>query len=67
MKIVGVVGDVRQLGPSRPAPPVLYMPYAQHPMLAPMQQLMVRTSTASRWRFRKLYAAKFASTRRKFR
>jgi len=44
MRIVGVVGDVRQLGPSRPPPPVLYMPYAQHPMLAPMQQLVVRTT-----------------------
>ncbi len=29
MRIVGVVGDVRQFGPDQPAPPILYVPFAQ--------------------------------------
>jgi putative ABC transport system permease protein len=31
MRIVGVVGDVRQFGPARPPWPEIYMPYEQHP------------------------------------
>ncbi|MGO9895235.1 MAG: ABC transporter permease [Bryobacteraceae bacterium] len=31
MRIVGVVGDVRQLGPATPPWPEIYMPYEQHP------------------------------------
>jgi predicted permease len=31
MKIVGVVGDIRQLGPATPPWPEIYMPYEQHP------------------------------------
>ncbi|MGO1073024.1 ABC transporter permease [Lysobacter sp. CA199] len=29
MRIVGVVGDVRQFGPDQPAPPILYVPFQQ--------------------------------------
>lgn len=31
MRVVGVVGDVRQFGPDQPAPPVIYVPLAQMP------------------------------------
>jgi putative ABC transport system permease protein len=31
--IVGVVGDVRSLGPGKPAPPTVYLPLAQSPAL----------------------------------
>lgn len=31
MRVVGVVGDVRQFGPDQPAPPVIYLPLAQMP------------------------------------
>lgn len=31
MRVVGVVGDVRQFGPGEPAPPILYAPLAQIP------------------------------------
>jgi predicted permease len=31
MRVVGVVGDVRQFGPAEPAPPIVYVPLAQMP------------------------------------
>ena len=31
IRIVGVVGDVRSMGPAMPAPPAVYVPYAQAP------------------------------------
>lgn len=31
MRVVGVVGDVRQFGPGEPSPPILYAPLAQIP------------------------------------
>jgi len=31
IRVVGVVGDVRQFGPAQPAPPVLYVPLKQTP------------------------------------
>ncbi len=43
--IVGVVGDVRQLGLDQQAPPILYIPYAQFPL--PFTDIIVR-STAPR-------------------
>jgi putative ABC transport system permease protein len=44
MKIVGVVGDVRQYGPARPPSPEIYMPYQQHPRPATALSVLVRTS-----------------------
>lgn len=31
MRVVGVVGDVRQYGPDQPPPPIVYLPFAQVP------------------------------------
>jgi putative ABC transport system permease protein len=31
IQIVGIVGDVRSIGPSQPAPPAVYVPFAQAP------------------------------------
>jgi predicted permease len=42
MTIVGVVGDVRTLGPATPPWPEIYMPYEQHP--SGDLQLLVRTA-----------------------
>jgi predicted permease len=44
MKIVGVVGDVRQSGPGGPASPQIYMPYRQHPFFATSMNILVRTA-----------------------
>ena len=45
MKIVGVVGDVRQYGPARAPQPEIYMPYQQHPRAATALSIVVRTGT----------------------
>jgi putative ABC transport system permease protein len=44
MKIVGVIGDVRQDGPAHEPSPEIYMPYQQHPMPATDLSVLVRTS-----------------------
>jgi putative ABC transport system permease protein len=44
MKIIGIVGDVRQRGPEREPMPECYMPYGQHGFNGPALSLVVRTS-----------------------
>ena len=44
MKIVGVVGDVREAGPARPPVPEIYMPYEQHPGPSRSLRVLVRTA-----------------------
>jgi putative ABC transport system permease protein len=44
MKIVGVVGDVRQYGPAHQPSPEIYMPYEQHPEPSTALSVLVRTS-----------------------
>ena len=44
MTIVGVVGDVRQYGPSREPQPEVYMPYLQHMYNSATLRFVVRTS-----------------------
>jgi putative ABC transport system permease protein len=44
MKIVGVVGDVRQYGPAKEPWPEIIMPYEQHPMPATALDIVVRAS-----------------------
>ncbi len=44
MKIVGVVGDVRQGGPEREPMPECYMPYEQHAFNGATLSLVVRTA-----------------------
>jgi len=48
IQIVGVVGDVRSLGPGEPAPPAVYLPLAQSgpppAMLGRVMQFVVRTT-----------------------
>ena len=44
--IVGVVGDIRARGPSRPPSPEIYMPFEQHPGFATALTIVARTSTA---------------------
>jgi predicted permease len=44
MKIIGVVGDVRQRGPDREPMPECYMPYEQHGFNGPALSLVVRTA-----------------------
>jgi putative ABC transport system permease protein len=43
MRIVGVVGDIRQDGPAQPPSPEIYMPYQQHPQPASDLSILVRT------------------------
>jgi predicted permease len=44
MKIVGVVGDIRQYGPAREPSPEIYMAYEQHPFPATHLSVVVRTA-----------------------
>lgn len=44
MKIIGVVGNVRQRGPEREPMPECYMPYGQHGFNGPALSLVVRTA-----------------------
>jgi predicted permease len=44
MKIVGIVGNVRQSGPAIEPAPEIYMPYEQHPQPATGLSVLVRTS-----------------------
>jgi putative ABC transport system permease protein len=47
MKIVGIVGNVRQEGPASETAPEIYMPYEQHPQPATNLRVLVRTSMQS--------------------
>jgi predicted permease len=44
MKIVAVVGDVRQYGPAREPQPEIYLPYEQHPYNGMTLSVVVRTA-----------------------
>ncbi len=44
MKIVGVVGNVRQQGPTSEPEAEIYMPYLQHPQPATNMRVIVRTN-----------------------
>jgi predicted permease len=44
MRIVGVVGNIRQDGPARPPSAEIFMPYQQHPEPASDLSVLVRTS-----------------------
>ena len=44
MKIVGIVGNIRQEGPTKEPSPEIYMPYEQHPQPASALSILVRTS-----------------------
>ena len=44
MKIVGIVGDIRQRGPARDPQPEIYMPYEQHPGAATSMSVLIRTA-----------------------
>jgi ABC-type antimicrobial peptide transport system permease subunit len=46
MTIVGVVGDIRQFGPSREGRAEVYMPYQQHPRPSTALRVLARTSLA---------------------
>jgi putative ABC transport system permease protein len=46
MRIVGVVGDVRQYGPDREPRPIIYMPFRQHPRFSTALDLLVRPRTS---------------------
>jgi len=46
MKIVGVVGDVRQYGPGVEPAPEIVMPYEQHPQTATALNIVLRASVA---------------------
>ncbi len=44
MKIVGVVGDVRQYGPAAKPSPEIIMPYEQHPEPSTALNVVVRAA-----------------------
>src|SRR4029077_10555211 len=44
MKIVGVVGDIRQFGPAQEASPEIYIAYEQHPFPATHLSMVIRTA-----------------------
>ncbi len=44
MTIVGIVADVRAVGPAQPPLPEIYMPFEQHPNYATSLSLVVRTA-----------------------
>jgi predicted permease len=46
MKIVGVVGDIRQYGPAVEPAPEIIMPYEQHPQPSTALNIVVRASAA---------------------
>jgi putative ABC transport system permease protein len=56
--VVGIVGDVRQLGLDQDAPPILYMPYQQFPL--PFTNLSIR-STATAGAIASLIRAELAA------
>jgi predicted permease len=45
MTIVGVVGDVRQVGPASEPTPEIYMPFEQHPQTVTALNVLVRTQS----------------------
>ena len=45
MRIVGIVGDIRQLGPAEEPRPEIIMPYEQHPFFGTSMHLLLRTSS----------------------
>ena len=45
MRVVGVVGDMRNENPATPPGPELYMPYRQHPYAATDLHIVVRSAT----------------------
>lgn len=44
MKIVGIVGDIRQRGPAGRPEPEIYMPFEQHPRPSSSMSVLVRTA-----------------------
>jgi putative ABC transport system permease protein len=48
MKIVGVVGDIRQSGPGREPRPEIFMPYLQHPRASAALSIVVRSADSNR-------------------
>ena len=44
MKIVGLVGDIRQYGPAKEPSPEIYMAYEQHPFPATHLSVVIRTA-----------------------
>ena len=44
MRIVGVVGNIRQYGPAQPPAAEIYMPYQQHPQPSTSLSVIVRTA-----------------------